>query len=76
MVTIKYNNVYVNNWFTICGSDEANGNIKNVNMVLKDKYYGEKTLEDAEIKMQKTVINNLRRFIKSTWMYELYIKKQ
>lgn len=59
MVTIKYNNVYVNNWFTICGSDEANGNIKNVNMVLKDKYYGEKTLEDAEIKMQKTVINNL-----------------
>ena len=43
MVTIKYNNVYVNNWFTICGSDEANGNIKNVNMVLKDKYYGEKT---------------------------------
>ena len=56
MVTIKYNNVYVNNWFTICGSDEANGNIKNVNMVLKDKYYGEKTLEDAEIKMPKKIV--------------------
>lgn len=59
MVTIKYNNVYINNWFTICGSDEANGNIKNVNMVIKDKYYGEKTLEEAEIKMQKTVLANL-----------------
>ncbi len=59
MVTIKYNNVYINNWFSVCGEDEANGNIKNVNMVLKDLYYGEKTLEEAEIKMQKTVLNNL-----------------
>lgn len=59
MVTIKYNNVFINNWFSVCGEDEANGNIKNVNMVLKDLYYGEKTLEEAEIKMQKTVLNNL-----------------
>lgn len=59
MVTLKYNNVYINNWFSVCGEDEANGNIKNVNMVLKDLYYGEKTLEEAEIKMQKTVLNNL-----------------
>lgn len=59
MVTIKYNNVYINNWFSVCGEDEANGNIKNINMVLKDLYYGEKTLEEAEIKMQKTVLNNL-----------------
>ena len=59
MVTIKYNNVFINNWFSVCGEDEANGNIKNVNMDLKDLYYGEKTLEEAEIKMQKTVLNNL-----------------
>lgn len=59
MVTIKYNNVFINNWFSVCGEDEANGNIKNVNMVLKDLYYGEKTLEEAEIKIQKTVLNNL-----------------
>lgn len=59
MVTLKYNNVFINNWFSVCGEDEANGNIKNVNMVLKDLYYGEKTLEEAEIKMQKTVLNNL-----------------
>ena len=59
MVTLKYNNVFINNWFSVCGEDEANGNTKNVNMVLKDLYYGEKTLEEAEIKMQKTVLNNL-----------------
>ena len=59
MVTLKYNNVFINNWFSVCGEDEANGNIKKVNMVLKDLYYGEKTLEEAEIKMQKTVLNNL-----------------
>ena len=59
MVTIKYNNVFINNWFTVCGQDEANGNIKKVNMILKDMYYGEKTFEEAEIKMQKTVLSNL-----------------
>lgn len=59
MVTLKYNDVYINNWFSICGEVEANGNIKGVNMILKDLYYGEKSFESAEIKMQKTVLSNL-----------------
>lgn len=59
MVTLKYNNVYINNWFSICGPKEAEGNIKQINMVLKDLYYGEKSFELAEIKMQKTTLSNL-----------------
>lgn len=59
MVSLRYENVYIKDWFSIAGPDEANGNIKNINLYLKDYYYGEKTFEKAEIKMQKTVINNL-----------------
>lgn len=59
MVSLKYNNVYVKDYFSIAGPDEMKGNIKNINFYLKDLYYGEKTFEAAEIKMQKTVLNNI-----------------
>ncbi len=59
MVTLKYSNVYLNDWFSIASPDEEKGNIKNVNLYMKDYYYGEKTAEEAEIKMQKTVLNHL-----------------
>lgn len=59
MVSLKFNNVYIKDWFTIAGPDEAEGNIKNFNYYLKDGYYGEKTYEKAEIKIQKTIVNNL-----------------
>lgn len=59
MITLKYNNVYLNDWFSVAGEEEREGLIKNVDLYIKDFYYGEKTLEDAEVKMQKTVLNNL-----------------
>lgn len=59
MVTLKYNNAYINDWFSIASPDEEQGFIKNADMYIKDYYYGEKTAEKAEIKMQKTVLNNL-----------------
>lgn len=61
MLTLKFNNSYIGDWFSIAGIDEKNGNIKNADMYINDLYYGEKTHEDAEIKMQKCVINNLKR---------------
>lgn len=61
MLTLKFNNSYIADWFSIAGVDEKNGNIKNADMYINDLYYGEKTHEDAEIKMQKCVINNLKR---------------
>lgn len=59
MVSLKYNNYYIKDWFTIGGKDERLGNIKNANMYIKDYYYGEKTLEDAEIKLDKVVLHNI-----------------
>ena len=59
MVSIRYDSVYIKDWFSIAGPDESKGNIKNINYYLKDYYYGEKTFEAAEVKLQKTVINCL-----------------
>ncbi len=59
MVSMSFNNVYICDWFSICSPDEEKGYIKNVDMYMKDYYYGEKTPERAELKMQKTVVNNL-----------------
>ena len=61
MVSLRFNNVYIKDWFSIIGPDEEKGNIKNANYYLKDYYYGEKSFEAAEIKMQKTVLNCLKQ---------------
>ena len=61
MVSLKFNNVFIKDWFSIAGPDEREGNIKNINYYLNDSYYGEKTHEAAEIKIQKTIINNLKQ---------------
>ena len=40
-----FKNVYINNWFSIIGPLEANSNnLKNVDLVMNDYYYGEKTI--------------------------------
>lgn len=59
MVNLKFNNAYIADWFSIASPDEEQGLIRNVDMYMKDYYYGEKTPEKAEIKMQRTVLNNL-----------------
>lgn len=59
MLSMKFNNVYIKDSFTIAGPVEAEGKIRNFDMVLDDYYFKEKTFLDAEIKMQKTVIDNL-----------------
>ncbi len=60
MVTVKYNNVYLNDYFSIASKDEEQGKIKNANMYIKDYYYGEKTAEKAEGKMQRTALSNIK----------------
>lgn len=59
MVSLKFNNAYISDWFSIASPDEEKGYIRNVDMYMKDYYYGEKTPEGAEVKMQRTVVNNL-----------------
>ena len=59
MVNINYKDVYIKDFYSIAGTLENNGNLKNVNRYLKDYYDGEKTIEDCEIKLQKEVLKNL-----------------
>ena len=59
MASTKYMNVYINDSFSIAGPMEKQGLIKDYNIMIDDYYYGEKTFENAEVKMQKVVIDNL-----------------
>lgn len=59
MDSIKFSNVYLKDSFTVAGPLESEGQIKDYNLVMDDYYYHEKTFEQAEIKMQRVVIDNL-----------------
>lgn len=59
MLSLKFNNVYINDYYSIVGKNEKNGNISKYNLDIKDYYYNEKTFELAQIKMEREVINNL-----------------
>ena len=59
MASLKFNNVYIKDSFTIAGPLESEGQIRKFDLMMDDYYYGEKSFIDAEVKMQKTVIDNL-----------------
>lgn len=59
MSSLNFKDIYINNSYSIAGMNETNGNLKNINATINDYLFGEKTFEDAEIKMQKITLNNL-----------------
>lgn len=59
MASIKFNNVYIKDAFSIAGPLESEGQIRKYDLTMDDYYYKEKTFIDAEIKMQRVVIENL-----------------
>ncbi len=59
MASLRFNNAYINDYYTLAGPMEKNGKIKNYDYAIDDYYYGEKTFEAAEIKMQRKVIDSL-----------------
>ena len=59
MASFKYKDIYFNKVYSIAGTNENNGKLKNVDRYLTDFYDKEKTIEDCEIKMQKEVLENL-----------------
>ena len=61
MASKKFNNVYIKDNFSIVGPLEKDGLLKNYDLAMDDYYYGEKTFEQAEIKMQQVVMDNLLR---------------
>ena len=58
MISIAFNNVYINNYFAIVGPNK-NLNLTNINKIMKDYYFDEKSFEKSQIKMTKEVIDNL-----------------
>ena len=58
MISIGFNNVYINNYFAIVGPNK-NLNLTNINKRMKDYYFDEKSFEKSQIKRTKEVIDNL-----------------
>ena len=58
MKTITFNQVYLNDYYLISGKEEQK-HLKKVNRVINDYYFGEKSFEKTEIKMQRLAIQNL-----------------
>ncbi len=59
MASLKFDNVYIKDSFSIAGPLESEGKIRKYDLTMDDYYYQEKTFLDAEIRMQKVVIDNL-----------------
>ncbi len=59
MASMKFNNVYINDYVTIMGPLEQDSKLKKVDLKIDDYYFGEKTFEQTEAKMQKVVLNSL-----------------
>lgn len=59
MASKKFNNVYIADNFSLVGPLERDGLLKNYDLSFDDYYYNSKTFEQAEIKMQEVVLENL-----------------
>ena len=59
MASLIFNNVYLKDYFTISGPLESNSKLKKIELKMDDYYFGEKTFEQAEVKMQKAVVEGI-----------------
>ena len=59
MASMKFNRVYLDSTYSVVSKLEAQGSIKNYDFVINDYYFGLKTFEGAEIKMQRVVVDYL-----------------
>lgn len=59
MASFKFNNVYIKDYFTVSGPLESNSKLRKIELKMDDYYYGEKTFEMAEVKMQRVVVDGI-----------------
>ena len=59
MLSLTFNDVYINDFDAVVGPNEKKGNIKKIKKVIDDFYYKENTFELCQIKMQREVISSL-----------------
>lgn len=55
----EYKNIYINDWYSIVGPVEKKKTNIKYDLFMDDYYYGEDTIEKAEIKMQQVILNRL-----------------
>lgn len=59
MASTKYKNVYLTDYNTVVGPLEKESRLRGYDEALDDYYFHEKTFEQAEVKMQNVVIDNI-----------------
>ena len=59
MASMKFNKVYLSSSYSVVSKLEALGSIKDYDFIINDYYFGLKTFEGAEIKMQRVVVDYL-----------------
>jgi len=59
VLSLSFNNVFINDFDAIVGPNEKKGNIKKVKKSINEFYYCESSFEKCQIKMQREVIENL-----------------
>lgn len=59
MASIKYSNIYLNDYLTLSGPLESNSKLKKLDLKMDDYYFGEKTFEKAEAKMQRVIMQKI-----------------
>ena len=59
MASIKFNETYIKDFYTLIGPLECNGKLKKFDAKMNDYYFGEKTFEQAETKMQRVVLDGI-----------------
>ena len=59
MLSLSFENVFINDFDAIVGPNEKKGNLKNIKHVINDFYYKESSFEQCQIKMQKEVLDRL-----------------
>ncbi len=59
MSSYTYNNIYLQDYFTLTSKLEKEGNLKQIDYVMEDYYFKAKTFEQSEIKMQQFVIDKI-----------------
>ena len=59
MLSLRFHNVYINDYCSTVGKNEKYGNVNGDLKLINDFYNNEKTFEQAQIKMEREVINNL-----------------
>ena len=59
MSSLKFKNIYIEDYYSIVGPVETDSRLKYYDICMNNYYYGEKTFEMAEVRMQRSAIDNI-----------------